>query len=130
MLGVALAHGLAIALMVTAFGHISGGHFNPAITLGFVVTRRIESAACGRLLVHAVRGRLSLPSLLWWIFPGGPVGPSRLGRADALHPAIGNEAGLVLEAIMTGFLVIAVFSRLPSTSAERSRRWPASASAS
>ena len=40
---IALAHGLAIALMVTAFAHISGGHFNPAITLGFLVVRRIEA---------------------------------------------------------------------------------------
>src|SRR5205823_3444123 len=47
LVGVALAHGLAIALMVTAFGHISGGHFNPAITLGFLVTRRIAPALAG-----------------------------------------------------------------------------------
>src|SRR3954447_25317286 len=38
---VALAHGLAIAVMVSAVGHISGGHFNPAVTFGFLVTGRI-----------------------------------------------------------------------------------------
>src|SRR6476646_1373000 len=38
---IALAHGLVIAVFVSAFGFISGGHFNPAVTLGFVVTRRI-----------------------------------------------------------------------------------------
>src|SRR5881398_3095655 len=41
LVAVAFAHGLAIAVMVSAVGHISGGHFNPAVTLGFVVTRRI-----------------------------------------------------------------------------------------
>src|SRR5260370_16515392 len=41
LLGVALASGLAMAIMVSALGHISGGHFNPAITIGFWVTRRI-----------------------------------------------------------------------------------------
>src|ERR1700691_1284051 len=40
LLGIAAAQGMAIAIMVTSLGHISGGHFNPAITLGFWVTRR------------------------------------------------------------------------------------------
>src|SRR2546423_15183954 len=38
---IALAHGLVIAVMVCAVGHISGGHFNPAVTFGFLVTKRI-----------------------------------------------------------------------------------------
>ena len=40
LVGIALAHGLAIALMVAAVGHISGGHFNPSVTAAFWVTRR------------------------------------------------------------------------------------------
>ena len=41
---IALAHGFVIAVMVSAAAHISGGHFNPAVTLGFLVTRRITAA--------------------------------------------------------------------------------------
>src|SRR2546430_7296482 len=39
---IALAHGLVIAVMASAVGHISGGHFNPAVTLGFLLARRID----------------------------------------------------------------------------------------
>jgi aquaporin Z len=47
--------------------------------------------------------------LLWWIFPAAAVGPARLG-APILHPSIGHSAGFALEAIMTAFLVLAVFA--------------------
>jgi MIP family channel proteins len=109
LVGVALAHGLAIALMVTAFGHISGGHFNPAITLGFLVTRRIATALAAVYWFMQFAGACVAALLLWWIFPAEAIGPSRLG-APLLHPSIGSGAGFALEAIMTAFLVIAVFA--------------------
>jgi MIP family channel proteins len=109
LLGVALAHGLAIALMVSAFGHISGGHFNPAITLGFLVTRRIEAGLAGLYWLMQLAGASVAALLLWWIFPQEAIAPARLG-APLLHSSIGQGAGFVLEAIMTAFLVLAVFA--------------------
>ena len=109
LVGVALAHGLAIALMVTAFAHISGGHFNPAITLGFLVVRRIEATLAAVYWFMQFAGAVVASLLLWWIFPAEAVEPSSLG-APLKHVSIGAGAGFALEAIMTVFLVLAVFA--------------------
>jgi glycerol uptake facilitator-like aquaporin len=47
IVAVALANGLAIGIMVSNLGRISGGHFNPAITAGFLATRRIGARLAG-----------------------------------------------------------------------------------
>ncbi|HZT45841.1 MAG TPA: aquaporin [Gaiellaceae bacterium] len=109
LVGVALAYGLVYALMVTAFGHISGGHFNPATTLGFLVTRRIAAALAVVYWLMQLAGACVAALLLWWIFPAEAISPARLG-APLLHPSIGSGAGFALEGIMTAFLVLAVFA--------------------
>jgi glycerol uptake facilitator-like aquaporin len=66
---VALAHGLVICVMVSAVGMISGGHFNPAVTLGFVVTGRITRAlAAWYWLVQFSAAALGA-LLLRWVLP-------------------------------------------------------------
>lgn len=111
LLGFAIAYGLAYALMWTAFGHISGGNFNPAVTLGFVSTRRIDLKLGGVYWLAQFAGASVAALLLWWIFPAEAIAPSRLGAPLLLRqPAIGSGAGLVLEAIMTFFLVLAIYA--------------------
>lgn len=109
---VALANGLVIAVMVSAFGFISGGHFNPAVTLGFLVTKRIAPAlAVWYWLVQF--GAAALAGLLLkWVFTTqiedrGHFGAPSLGPNGA---AIGAGAGVVVEAVLTFFLVIVVFA--------------------
>ena len=61
IVAVALANGLAIGIMVTNLGHISGGHFNPAITLGFLSTRRIAISLAGVYWLAQFGGAPSRP---------------------------------------------------------------------
>ena len=57
LLMVALAHGLILAVMVSATMHTSGGHFNPAVTLGFLVTGKIKPvAAIGYIVIQLIAG--------------------------------------------------------------------------
>jgi MIP family channel proteins len=107
LVGVALAHGLAIAVMVSAVGHISGGHFNPAITLGFLVTGRLHPILAVVYWIAQFAGAVAAAALLRWFFNDQNEG--NLG-APILNPAIEPEVGLIIEAILTFFLVWVVFA--------------------
>ena len=107
-LDVALATGLAIAVMVTAVGHISGGHFNPAITFGFLLTRRIGVVLGVAYVVAQLLGGVLAALLLRWIFPAANRNASNLG-APSVH-TIDIGAALVVEALITFFLVWVVFA--------------------
>ena len=108
-LEVALATGLVIAVMVSALGHISGGHFNPAVTLGFLVTRRMSPLLGLAYWVAQIGGAILGALLLKWVFPNSQEGA--LG-APALGPGIQLGAGLVVEAVLTFFLVWVVFATM------------------
>jgi aquaporin TIP len=105
LVAVALANGLAIGIMVTNLGHISGGHFNPAITLGFVVTRRIRPVLAVVYWFSQLLGAISAAFILRYLFREGPVG---IGAAPVPH--VTNDRAFVIELILTFFLVWAVWS--------------------
>jgi aquaporin TIP len=109
LLAVAGAHGLILAIMVTALGHISGAHFNPAVTFGFLVTRKIAPVLAGAYWLSQFVGATIAALLLKWIFPTDVVDGAKLG-APVLNDRIGVGAGLMLEVVMTFFLVWVVFA--------------------
>jgi MIP family channel proteins len=109
LVAIALAHGLAIGVMASAVGHISGGHFNPAITFGFLVTRRIKPALACVYWVAQFAGAVVAALLLSWLLPQAEVNRVQLG-VPALGPGIGSGEGIVIEAILTFFLVWVVFA--------------------
>ncbi len=108
LVAIALAHGLAFGLMVAALGHISGAHFNPAVTLGMWVTRRIGTpGAVGYILAQMLGGTLAALAL-WGLFPQSMHEPVALG-APLLAPQIEFLQGVGIEAILTFFLVTVIF---------------------
>jgi aquaporin Z len=106
--GVALAHGLVLAIMVSITAHISGGHVNPAVTIGLWVAGRTPSRRAviliGAQLLGAVAGALLLKYLV-------PVAlyDAGAGGTPLLADGIATGKGIVIEATTTFFLVFAVF---------------------
>jgi aquaporin TIP len=107
-LDVALAYGLIVAVLVSAGAHISGGHFNPAVTFGFMLTRRISVLLGLAYWVAQLAGGVLATLLLRWIFPAANRDATNLG-APARH-TIELGPALVVEALLTFFLVWVVFA--------------------
>ena len=109
LVAIALAHGLVIAVMASAVGHISGGHFNPAVTFGFLVTRRIDPALALVYWISQVLGAVLGALLLILVVPDELTDAVNLG-VPALGDGVSGGAGFLIEAILTFFLVWVIFA--------------------
>jgi aquaporin TIP len=109
LVAVALAHGLVIGVMASAVGHISGGHFNPAVTFGFFVTRRIVPSLAVAYWVAQLLGAVAGALLLTLVLPDSLTDPVALG-APLVSDSIGAGAAFVIEAVLTFFLVWVIFA--------------------
>lgn len=118
LLGIAFAHGLAIAIMVSALGAISGGHFNPAVTCGFLASGRISVAKAVGYVIAQLAGATLGAMALWAAYPHGPALAVRLGT-PSLAPGLLTTAGILLEAIGTFFLVTVIFGTAVHPAAPR-----------
>lgn len=109
LIGVAIAHGLAIGVMVSAVGHISGAHFNPAVTLGFLITRRIKLSIAAVYWVVQLAAATVAALLVKGFLPGEATDSVSLG-VPALGGGVGEAAGFGLEAVLTFLLVWVIFA--------------------
>lgn len=107
LLNVALAHGIILAVMVSATMRISG-HLNPAVTIGFLVARRIEPVMAGVYIVAQLLGAMLAAYVLKALFPAAVVEATRLG-GQSLALDVSMSKGIMYEAIATFFLVFVVF---------------------
>jgi aquaporin Z len=118
LLLVALAHGLAIGVMVSALGRISGGHFNPAVTVGALVGRQIAPRLAAIYVASQLLGALAAALGLFLIFPSGAwqtshLGTPLLGSGLPLEPSgswnVTPVGGILIEALLTFLLVTVVY---------------------
>ena len=109
LLGIALAHGLAIAIMVSALGHISGGHFNPAVSIGFWVTKRIGTMEAFLYWAAQILGGVAAAFLLKAIIPEETWRAVALGTPGVVRD-FSRLSAMVLEAVTSFFLVLVVFA--------------------
>lgn len=108
LLAAAFAHGLVIAIGVTAVGHVSGGHLNPAVTSAMLVFRQIGPRDAAAYIVVQLAGAYAAALLMMWGF--GLDGEELVGSVPALADGIGVGNGILLEAIATLLLVWTVFA--------------------
>jgi MIP family channel proteins len=102
---VAFAHGLTILVFVAAFGDISGGHFNPAVTIGLATAGVFPSRRVAPYIVAQLAGAIVAAWVLLLAY-GGPV--NHLGATLVDTQRITYGGAFMFEAVGTGFLVTAV----------------------
>jgi aquaporin TIP len=108
VLGVAVAHALVLSVMVTATMSISGGHLNPAVTLGLLSARRTTVQTAGAYILAQLVGAVLASLVIRVIYPVAVWRAASLGT-PTIAGSITLPQALMVEAVLTFFLVSAVF---------------------
>jgi aquaporin Z len=113
-MGVALAFGLSVVTMAYAVGHISGGHFNPAVTVGQLVAGRIDAGSAVGYVLAQVIGAIAAAAVLAFIANGKPgfdlvaSGFAANGYGEHSPGNYGIGAAAVTEFVMSFFFLIVI----------------------
>jgi aquaporin TIP len=109
--GLALAHGLVLAVMVSITAHISGGLANPAVALALWVTGKLESQRAATLVVAELLGAVAAAFLLRFLAPAQAFEAAG-GGTPALAEGYSAGKGILVEAVTSFFLVFAYFATM------------------
>lgn len=102
---VALAHGLTIAVMIGAVGHISGAHFNPAVTIAMLATKKMKWSEGIGYLIGQFLGGFAGGGLALYFFGQ----PAVAAGTPALGAGVDPLKAILIEAVLTFFLVFVIF---------------------
>lgn len=109
LVGIALAHGVALFVIVSIFSYISGAHVNPAVTVGVLLARKIDAARAVGYVVFQLLGAAVAAFLLRAIFSSEVWQPAHLGT-PALNDGVGAGRAILIEGVLTLFLVYTVLA--------------------
>lgn len=109
LVGIALAHGLALSVAVSIFAGISGAHFNPAVTLGILSTGRIKPPLAVLYILAQLAGATIAAAACKAIFPAEAVDAASLGIPLPGGEWVTVPILLITEFILTFLLMIAIF---------------------
>ena len=116
LLGIALAHGLAFAIAISATMAISGGHLNPAITAGMLAIKRIDAKSALLYIAAQLLGAVLAAMTIKSVLPGGVTKVLAMGT-PTIAATITLGQAITIEAILTFFLMSAFLATV--VSAER-----------
>ncbi|CUU25455.1 Aquaporin Z [Duffyella gerundensis] len=112
--GVALAFGLTVLIMAYAVGHISGGHFNPAVTLGLIAGGRFPLSQALPYIIAQLAGATAAAAVLYLVASGQPgfdvtaSGFASNGFAEHSPGGYSLLAGMVIEVVLTAVFLIVI----------------------
>ncbi len=107
--GIAIAQGLAYAILITSLAHISGGHLNPAVTIGFWVTRKLSTFETLSYWAAQLAGACAAAYLVRFLFPEDVWRAVALGTPQLAHDFT-PAAGMIAEGALTFILVFVFFA--------------------
>lgn len=108
ILGIAFAHGLALAVAIAAVGRISGGHANPAVSVAFYIARRLSAKDLGGYVAAQLLGGLFAALIVKQVFPADLVNSVSAG-VPGLADGTGILQGGLIEVVLTFFLVFVIW---------------------
>jgi aquaporin Z len=109
--GVALSVGFTVMALAYALGPISGGHFNPAVTVGLVAGGRFDASKSVGYIIAQCLGALAATSTIYMIAQGSPT-PLKLGNfasnSYAMGPTFSLSSVVMIEVVLTAFFLIVI----------------------
>lgn len=121
-IGIALAHGVALAIGVSATMNISGGHLNPAVTLGLLSVGRTNVKTAALYILAQLLGAIIAVLAIKGLYPEMAGQIANFG-APRLANDVGTAQGIVIEAIMTFLLAFAVMGTAVDPRAPKIGGW-------